>query len=421
MSGSLSQEEIDALMKQGADGEPGTEAEPGDVQPPEATTDGEGSESTAEETVAEEPVEAALEAAEAEAAPTLVEDEAPAAVDAPDADADGLSPDECDALGEIGNISMSSAATSLSELLGHEVSITTPRVSVVSDEEIRAEQPRPTTLVLIDFIAGLSGRSALVLPIADASVVADLMMGGEGQASAELDEMQTSAVAEAMNQMMGAAATAMADLVGERVDISTPVVQVLDMASPDVDIGVEPGEMLVRVAFDLVVGDKLKTELMQLMPLPFSRELVSGLLGSSGSASAEAEPSPLEGQPAPPPTLDLPTPAPASPAPLAQPVSFPALDEAGAGGAAGDIGLLLDVPLSVTVELGRTQLRIRNVLDLVPGSIVELDKLAGEPVDVMVNGKQIARGEVVVIDEEFGVRITAIASQDKRLSGLTAG
>ena len=108
------------------------------------------------------------------------------------------------------------------------------------------------------------------------------------------------------------------------------------------------------------------------------------------------------------------------PVPVAQPVTFPSLDDMPAAPGGSDISLLLDVPLQVTVELGRTQLRIRNVLELVPGSIVELDKLAGEPVDVLVNGKQIARGEVVVIDEEFGVRITDVASQAKRLRGLAA-
>jgi flagellar motor switch protein FliN/FliY len=148
--------------------------------------------------------------------------------------------------------------------------------------------------------------------------------------------------------------------------------------------------------------------------VPFARALVDGLHAAS---PASAEPAGTD------PSADddderhlhaLPAP------PVAQPVAFPSLDEVPAAPGGSDISLLLDVPLQVTVELGRTQLRIRNVLELVPGSIVELDKLAGEPVDVLVNGKQIARGEVVVIDEEFGVRITDVASQAKRLRGLAA-
>ena len=175
---------------------------------------------------------------------------------------------------------------------------------------------------------------------------------------------------------------------------------------------------MVRTSFQLRVGELLDTTLMQLMPVAFARSLVDGLMQPAAPAAPAAAPRRRRG-----PADDddddrhlhaLPAP------PVAQPVTFPSLDEVPARPGGSDISLLLDVPLQVTVELGRTQLRIRNVLELVPGSIVELDKLAGEPVDVLVNGKQIARGEVVVIDEEFGVRITDVASHAKRLRGLAA-
>ena len=316
-----------------------------------------------------------------------------------------LSAHERDTLGEVGNICMSSAATALSALLGQPVQITTPQVDLVDGAEVRGRDGS-AVVVAIEYTEGLDGRNVFVIGTRDASVVADLMMGGEGTPADEVGEAQLSAIAEAMNQMAGGAATAMAEMVGRRVDISSPSVDLLDLNDPAVGLELGIAGAMVRTAFQLRVGDLLDTTLMQLMPLAFARALVDSLTtaeAAGGTASgAEDDDRHLR----------------AVPVPVAQPVAFPSLDEMPASPGGSDISLLLDVPLQVTVELGRTQLRIRNVLELVPGSIVELDKLAGEPVDVLVNGKQIARGEVVVIDEEFGVRITDVASQAKRLRGL---
>ena len=313
---------------------------------------------------------------------------------------------ERDTLGEVGNICMSSAATALGTLLSRSVQITTPQVELVDDAEVRSGHDGPAVVVAIEYTEGLDGRNVFVIGTRDASVVADLMMGGEGTPADEVGEAQLSAIAEAMNQMAGGAATAMAEMVGRRVDISSPSVDLLDLNDPAVGLELGIAGAMVRTAFQLRVGDLLDTTLMQLMPLAFARALVDSLTtaeAAGGTASgAEDDDRHLR----------------AVPVPVAQPVAFPSLDEMPASPGGSDISLLLDVPLQVTVELGRTQLRIRNVLELVPGSIVELDKLAGEPVDVLVNGKQIARGEVVVIDEEFGVRITDVASQAKRLRGL---
>ncbi|MCB0873999.1 MAG: flagellar motor switch phosphatase FliY [Thermoleophilia bacterium] len=366
---------------------------------------------------------------------------------APERFPDSLTADERDALGEIGNISMASAATTLSTLLGHQAVITTPTVAVTTEDDVKALYDRPAALVRIHYTEGLSGVNVFVISTRDASVVADLMMGGSGTPSDEIDEIHASAVGEAMNQMMGAAATSMASMFGMRVDISSPEVQVLDMATPDAEIGLNgTDEPTVCVSFDLEVGEFLNTTLMQLMPLSFAKELVSALLASqeaSGTAApaSETPAAPDDPQPAPAPeaepqlaaaaaaatTAPPPTAAPVSgavqerPGAVAQPVTFPSLDGGAGPGVPGDIGLLMDIPLQVSVELGRTQLRIRNVLELVPGSIIELERLAGEPVDVLVNGRQLARGEVVVIDEEFGIRITEIASQASRLQGIADG
>ncbi|WP_217915200.1 flagellar motor switch phosphatase FliY [Miltoncostaea marina] len=396
--GSLSQEEIDALMAGGAD---------------------------------------ALQAAAAHEPAGPAAEPAPI-VPADDGSAEPLDDMERDTVGEVGNICMSSAATTLSKLLGRAVQITTPRVEMIGQDEMRSHFDEPALVVVIEYTEGLDGRNAFVLSTRDASVVADVMMGGQGVASESLDDLHVSAISEAMNQMMGSAATAMAEMAGRRVDISAPSVTVLGEEGGVYDIGLE--QPVVRTSFQLTVEDLLETTLMQLMPLGFARALVGGLTGAAPAPAPEpvAAPEPPPA-PAPEPVAAVPQPPPPAPAaagapspaeddrhlravpvPVAQPVTFPSLDEAPAAPGGSDISLLLDVPLQVTVELGRTQLRIRNVLELVPGSIIELDKLAGEPVDVLVNGKGIARGEVVVIDEEFGVRITDVASQAKRLRGLAA-
>jgi flagellar motor switch protein FliN/FliY len=414
--GSLSQGEIDALLSGDAqaDGEPATEAEAAAGAEPEQAPAPEA------EAAAPAPEEAAGDRAPLETAVDLT---------AP----------ERDTIGEVGNICMSSAATALSALLGYQVQITTPSVDVVTGQQVRDSLTAPAAMVVIEYTSGLDGRNVLVMTTRDASVIADLLLGGEGTAADELSELHASAIGESMNQMMGSAATAMAEMIGRRVDISAPTVEVPGPGEESSLGGLANEDPIVRVAFQLRVGELLDSTLMQLMPIAFARTLVDGLHDTVGPA---AEPVPAEAPPAAPeaaPAADLrsadlldalaeapPAPAPgdddrrlkAVPAPVAQPVAFPSLDEAPPAPGGSDISLLLDVPLQVTVELGRTQLRIRNVLELVPGSIVELDKLAGEPVDVLVNGKQIARGEVVVIDEEFGVRITDVASQAKRLRGL---
>lgn len=324
-----------------------------------------------------------------------------------------LSDYERDALGEIGNICMSSAAGILATLLDRTVQITTPTVELLTDAALRAEFDAPSAVVEIAYTEGLEGSSILVLAIPDAAIVADVMMGGEGAPSDGLTEAQSSAVGEAMNQMMGGAAGAMAELLGRRVQIAAPGVEIVDLAEGGAPGMSGPRNLLVRTSFQLLVDGLLDTTIMQIMPVGFARLMLDNVASRPATATeppaAEAEDDDERHLRSVPGTT-----------PVARPVTFPTLEESPEGPGAGDIALLLDVPLQVTVELGRTQLRIRNVLELVPGSIVELDKLAGEPVDVLVNGKQIARGEVVVIDEEFGVRITDVASQAKRLHGLAA-
>lgn len=342
---------------------------------------------------------------------------------------------EIDALGEIGNISMGTAATTLSLLLGQEVKITTPRVEVTTKKKLRREYPYPYVLLEVLFVQGVQGSNLLVVKEDDALLMSELMMGGEGPPAAvtKLDEMRLSAVGEAMNQMMGSAATAVSSVFQKPVSISPPKVHYINLAESELDL-VGDSEYLVKISFEMAIGDLADTEIMQILPLNFAREMVSTLMGSLGGTQAEAHAerpaaesvakvealvaaAPSEGS-MPNSSTSHPSTEGCGVGKTVQPVQFAPLVEEQRRGNSGTLDMILDIPLEVTVELGRTKRLIKDVLELAVGSVIELDKLAGEPVDVLVNGKIIARGEVVVIDENFGVRITDILTPLERVRQL---
>jgi flagellar motor switch protein FliN/FliY len=351
-----------------------------------------------------------------------------------------------DALGEIGNISMGSAATTLSVLLGHKVSITTPTVSIDTVTQIRNHYPMPYLIVEVGYTKGIEGSNLLAIQAQDSCIIADLMMGGDGTApETELDEIRMSAVGEAMNQMMGAVATSLSTMFSQKIDISPPKVNLIDLAGADrVTEIVGQDDPVVRISFRMEVEGLIDSEIMQILPLNISKEMVESLLNGAAEeepapATAPApQPAPMAAAPAPAqPSYAPPAAAPMAPPPAAayaqpyvpnqarvasnipvQPAQFTPLSTEPVAVNDANIGLILDVPLQVTVELGRTKKRIRDILELSTGSIVELDKLAGEPVDILVNGKLLAKGEVVVIDENFGVRITDIVSPLERTKNL---
>ncbi|SDD45930.1 hypothetical protein SPACI_026290 [Sporomusa acidovorans DSM 3132] len=340
-----------------------------------------------------------------------------------------LSDIEKDALGEIGNISMGTAATTLSVLLGRRVSITTPKVSISTLNEIKRQYPLPYLVIEVGYTQGLLGTNILAIREQDALIIADLMMGGDGtNPPAELNELYMSAVSESMNQMMGSTATSISTIFKKKVDIAPPKVNLLDFAvDPEIDSIVSGDDPLVRVSFRMEVEDLIDSELMQILPLSVAREMVENLLNAVQQPATPAAPPAAPPKPATP-AASQPAPAYAQPASqpkqqpaqnvAVQPVQFAPLKPAGVPGSDTNIGLIMDVPLQITVELGRTRKLIRDILELSQGSVVELDKLAGEPVDILVNGKLIAKGEVVVIDENFGVRITDIISPLERASHL---
>ncbi|MBQ1941411.1 MAG: flagellar motor switch phosphatase FliY [Selenomonadaceae bacterium] len=380
------------------------------------------------------------------------------------ADLSGLLSDmERDALGEIGNISMGSAATTLSVLLGHKVNITTPSVHVDTMSMIQDQYPLPYLVVEVGYVVGINGNNVLAIQASDACIIADLMMGGDGlNPETELGEIHMSAVGEAMNQMMGTVATSLSTMFNKKVDISPPKVNLIDLGgdSQMTDL-MNQDDPIVKISFRMEVDGLIDSEIMQILPLDVAKEMVTFLMGGGADAAEEPvpEPAPAVAAPAPAPAAPAPAPAPAPVAPPPQPAvaaapqyaapqyaappvqpqyAAPAYAQTSVVGAgvpvqpaqfapltnepvtvnAANISLIQDVPLQVTVELGRTKKSIREILEFSTGSIIELDKLAGEPVDIHVNGQLTAKGEVVVIDENFGVRITEIVNPLDRIQSL---
>lgn len=339
---------------------------------------------------------------------------------------------EQSALGEIGNISFGSSATALSALLGKKVDITTPTVLVVEQSAIEAEFIHPYVAIKVEYTEGLIGTNLLVIKQSDAAIIADLMLGGDGIApNPELGEIHLSAVQEAMNQMMGSAATSMSTMFNIKVDISPPTIDLMDLQLNTGAENIPQSNPLIKVAFSLQVGNLIDSEIMQLLPFEFGKEIVTSLLGDNMEEESvatvaevpyavedKAKATPLQANAGYAPTFEAP-PKQQKPRVEVQNAQFASFEDNSLNKAAtNNLDLLLDIPLQVSVELGRTKRSIKEILEMSSGSIIELDKLAGEPVDILVNNRLIANGEVVVIDENFGVRITDILSQTERIKNL---
>jgi len=359
---------------------------------------------------------------------------------------DSLSDAEKDAVGEISNISMGTAATTLSSLLNQKVNITTPKVSYASWDELIGEYTRPCVFIQIYYTSGLDGNNILIMKENDVKIITDLMMGGDGTAQeGELSDLHLSAISEAMNQMMGSSSTSLSAMLEKKIDISPPTASLVDI--PSIMQGDQIAEFLkgdfVKVSFKMEIGTLIDSEIMQLYSFDFARGLYERFMEyAGGSAAPAAEPAPAP-SPAPAPAAApaaAPGAAPATgPAPMPYPMPGQPMQGQPVQGqpmpymmapvqdvnispvqfqpfmqvqspllTTENIDLLLDVPLEVTAELGRTSKSIKEILDFSPGTIIELNRLAGEPVDVLVNGKFVARGEVVVIEEAFGIRVTEV-------------
>ncbi|MCR4651356.1 MAG: flagellar motor switch phosphatase FliY [Lachnospiraceae bacterium] len=382
---------------------------------------------------------------------------------APAVDDSLLNDVEKDAIGEVANISMGTSATTLYSLVNRKVNITTPVVSLSTWDELQTDKQKPCVFIQIKYTSGLDGSNILILKEQDVKIITDLMMGGDGtNTDGELGELHLSAISEAMNQMMGSSATSLSQMLGKMIDISPPSADLVDMRDSSVDGG-QVADFLagtfVKIAFRMQIEDLVDSTILQLYPIDFAKEIVATFMGEAmGGSDAAPAPQPAVEEPvAPayePPKVE---PVPSSgtnPMPQPQPNMAQGMDpnmgmqnmnmnmmpnygmpmmgmptmgmpqnygmnyqpaqfENFQGNLAAisgkeNIELIMDVPLEVTVELGRTKKSIADILDFAPGTIIELDKIAGEPIDVLVNGKFVAKGEVVVIEESFGVRVTEI-------------
>ncbi len=365
-----------------------------------------------------------------------------------------LSDIEKDAIGEIANISMGTSATTLYSLVNRKVNITTPVVSVATWDNFIDDHERPCVFIQIRYTVGLDGANILILREQDVKIITDLMMGGDGtNTEGELGELHLSAISEAMNQMMGSSATSLSSMLGKMIDISPPDASLVNMLENKTGGDIAPflDEQFVKIEFRMQIEDLVDSTIMQLYPIDFARSLYDTFMGNQmGEVAAEPEPQPApqpfipesvepmpqmqpvpEPQPIPQPIpqpMPQPVPQPMMMDPMAmnygmpqmamqpqmmgmniQPAQFQAFGTGMSGNVSQEnIGLIMDVPLEVTVELGRTKKSIAEILDFTPGTIIELDKIAGEPIDVLVNGKFVAKGEVVVIEESFGIRVTEI-------------
>ncbi len=376
-----------------------------------------------------------------------------------------LTEEEKDAVGEISNISMGTAATTLYSLVNQRVTITTPTVSCTTWEKVAQDYDRPCVFIQLSYKEGLDGKNILILKDQDVKIIADLMMGGDGtNTDGELGELHLSAISEAMNQMMGSSATSLSNMLNMMIDISPPIASLVDLNDnfdEDAVAGFLKGTF-VKVAFKMEIGDLVDSTIMQLYPVEFAKKLYETFIAGTldmGVGSSNQEPAPQATpiqqeqiqQQQTTPQMDMNMAAqgmqmqgmpmqgmqmqgvpmqgmqmqgvpmqgmqmqgvPMQGMPMQnvniQPAQFqPFANNIGMLNQQENIDLIMDVPLDVTVELGRTSKSIHDILEFAPGTIIELNKIAGEPIDVLVNGKYVAKGEVVVIEESFGIRITEI-------------
>ena len=445
-----------------------------------------------------------------------------------DSSEEGLTDVEKDAIGEVANISMGTSATTLYSLVNRKVNITTPVVEMTTWEEVMTNYEKPCVFIQIKYTVGLNGTNILVLKEHDVKVITDLMMGGDGtNVDGEISELHLSAISEAMNQMMGSAATSLSTLLQTVIDISPPESSLFDLTEVKDGKEIAPflGGTFVKIAFRMQIDDLVDSTIMQLYPIDFAKKLVETFINtqmSSLDGTAEEQPTQvkdsaseqnMQGSAAMAGTTDHMTQPgmdsmgqqgsmnmngmnqmgmnpmgnmgmnqmgstpmgmngmnqmggmnmsqmgmnqtgmnqmgnmngmnPMGNTPMGmngmnqmgnmngmgmmnqmgmmgmpgqnvqnvnvQPAQFQSFSNDNTGMTGQEnIGLIKDVPLEVTVELGRTTKSISDILDFSPGTIIELDRIAGEPIDVLVNGKFVAKGEVVVIEESFGVRITEI-------------
>lgn len=426
---------------------------------------------------------------------------------------------EQDAIGEVLNISMGSSATAVSSLLDRQVNISTPSVSVREFHTLDYSAMEPALIVKIEYVEGISGNNVMVFRQRDIQIILNLLMGNDDPPSDdfEFDELSMSAACEVMNQMMGAAATALSEFLNRVVNISTPTASVVTSEDSYRDaIGVQEGDEIVAVSFHIDIQDVMNSDFVSILTCSLAKEIVEQIMGNNQESlenihapaqppaavaaqeqsatspqsamqppAAAAAPQPPV-TPAAPPQPAMQPPAPPAQQPAMQPPATAAMDMTAQQQAMQQVGmqpaygmppygqmpygypmypmppyaqqaygmqepqpatqkpinvqntqfpqftvqqtdsptsnanmdLLMGVSLDVSVEIGQTKRKIKDIIDFGQGTVIELNKQAGAPVDIVVNGRLLARGDVVVIDDNFGVRITEIVGTKELMESL---
>lgn len=309
-----------------------------------------------------------------------------------------MSPNEQRAVHDIIFSAIGSAAPALSGYLGGKnFSITNAAVEIKKQDTIRNDFPVRYVQVSMDYTGSLNGRNLIVFSYNDAGAISSLMMGDEsGKPPADLSEAHQSTIQEFTNQLLSSMATQFSGKLGGAIN-ATPAS--LSLVNNPSELQLPAGNDLVKVTYDFNIPGVVNSKFFHIMDMSLSSGLGRGSAPSQ-QAQQYSQPQSYQQQ------VGI------------SPVKFPPLDQGVLPTQMQNISLLLDVEMTLTVELGRTKQLVQDILGLGEGSIIELDKLAGEPVDLLVNGRLIAKGEVVVIDENFGVRVTDIVSPADRLSGV---
>lgn len=353
---------------------------------------------------------------------------------------DNFGEEEKDLLGEIGNICMGSAATTLSTLIKQPVSITTPKVECTTLNKLKNSFDIPNVSIEVRFCEGIDGANLLLLNVHDAVIIADLMMGGEGKKDGNgLSEIELSAVSEAMNQMIGTAATSMSSMFNKVVNITPPQSSLWHDKTEKLSNYIDEDEEVVEVAFRIIVGSLIDSQIMLLLPIKTADEIVDAMdanykasadkanqeeeagHGRKDSQIGEPEQAKRDNQAIEPShRIAAGTDYKAEREVSVQKARFMPLEkEQDMDVKSRNIDLIMDVPVEVSAILGRTKKNIGQILELGTGSLIELDNNLEEPVEVLVNGKLVAKGEIVVVNENFGVRINSIISNVDRVKGLS--
>ena len=340
---------------------------------------------------------------------------------------DDLSPLAKDTISEVGNISLGASATALSTIINKRVEITTPRLEILEVAEVKNRFPVPCLVAEVNYVTGLEGNNVLLIKEKDARVIAALMIGQEGEITDKpMDELEISALQEAMNQMMGYMATSMSEMFARRIDISPPFIEMRNLMEADPALtGMQDQDRVAQISFNIGVEDLINSTLVQLIPLQSAREMAGFLLGEElfiSSASDENDSAALEAEPQPPPDTDPVVPDdPVHDRFSGRIPAEPELSSIGVKGLQAETGrnkvssdeatmekldLVKDLPMEIKVLLGKTRMPLGKLFALGKGGVIDLDGYADEPVELLVNGKLVARGEVVMVNDQLGVRIT---------------